>query len=187
MSSAYNHLQCDPCTISTTSFFLIYRRVYCNSSIVVFSYNISETQLSSTNQRNSVAARLIWQRPWQVYTLHVVVGSDGGLWKLSPLWQIAFLLFAHHDAAAASLRHALLMSCEIRFWCKWCLMTMKWQGKGDHCTVSCHVISAWDDLCYSKIYKNGYCGKYAITNGLKNKDTKPHQLVLPLLGSTWAG
>ena len=70
-----------------------------------------ETQLSSTNQRNSVAARLIWQRPWRIYTLHVVVGSDGVLWKLSlspPTWQIAFLLLAHHDAAAtASPRHSM--------------------------------------------------------------------------------
>ena len=64
--------------------------------------------------------------------VHVVVGS-GCLWKLSCLvWQSDFLLLAPWC------RHTLLMSCKIRFWCKWCLLTMNWQG--NHCTVSCHAI-----------------------------------------------
>ena len=122
---------------------------FCNSSIVVFSYNISETQLSSTNQRNSVAARLIWQRPWRIYTLHVVVGSDGGLWKLSPLWQIAFLLFAHHDAAAtASPRHSMPRpSNELRDPLLVQVMSddheVTWQGGSLHSLVPCDSGMRW--------------------------------------------
>ena len=84
---------------------------------------MNENLLSTYLPRKCVVAILIWHWPWSIYTLHVVVGSDG-LWKLSSVWQSAFLL---HDAAC---RHTHLMSCEIPFWSGgWCDV-WPWNDRG---------------------------------------------------------